>query len=122
MRHEPHKQSEKPQNNAVARRSPQEIEWIVVIERMHLYNQGLPCGAAALRRYLREHDGVQPLPSVRQIGQVLTRYGLTYGRTGWYEGEDLDRLPVAAQIPEAERRSLPSLAVLGGGLATNTGT
>jgi hypothetical protein len=85
-------------------RSPDDIEQIVVLERLHLYNHGRPCGAAALRRHLREHGSVQPLPSVRQIGQVLTRYGLTYGRTGWYEGEELDWLPASVRIPIAERR------------------
>jgi len=88
-------------------RSPEEIEQIVVLERLHLYNRGLPCGVAALRRYLREHDGVQPLPSAHQISRVLTRYGLTHGRTGWFEGEDLNGLPVSARVPVAQRKHLP---------------
>ena len=88
-------------------RSPEDIEQIVVLERLHLYNRGLPCGAAALRRYLREHDGVQPLPSASQIGQVLTRYGLTHGRIGWTEGEDLNGVPVSARVPVAQRKYLP---------------
>jgi len=85
-------------------RSPAEVEQIVVLERLHLYNQSLPCGAAALRRHLRQHDHIQPLPSVRQIGQVLTRYGLTHGRTGWYAGEEPDWIPASASIPNGERR------------------
>ena len=81
-------------------RSPEDIERIVVMERMHLYNHSLPCGAAALRRHLHEHGGVTPLPSVHQVAQVLTRHGLTHGRTGWYEGE----LPASANIFSNERR------------------
>ena len=85
-------------------RSPEEVEQIVVLERLHLYNRGLPCGAAALRRHLRDHDGVQPLPSVRRIGRILTQHGLTYGRTGWYEGDEPEGRPASARIPTAERR------------------
>lgn len=91
-------------DNAAAPRSPEEIEHIVVMERLHRYNYGLPCGAHALRRHLREDTGLQPLPSTRCINQILTRYGLTHGRTGWYEGEELDRLPASARVPEAQRR------------------
>ena len=85
-------------------RSPEEIEQIVVLERLHLYNRGLPCGAAALRQYLHDQSGVCPLPSVRRISRILTQYGLTYGRTGWYEGDEPDWLPASARIPLAERR------------------
>ena len=84
-------------------RSSDEIEQIVVMERLHCYNHGLPRGASALRTRLRE-QGIQPLPSVRWIGQVLTRHGLTHGRTGWYEGEELDWLPKSAQVPAQKRR------------------
>jgi len=85
-------------------RSSAEVERIVVLERLHLHNKGLPCGAAALCRHLCQHDRIQPLPSVRQISQVLTRYGLTHGRTGWYAGEELDWIPASASIPNGERR------------------
>lgn len=86
------------------RESSEEIEQIVVMERLHLYNKGLPCGATALHRHLRDACLVVALPSVSRIGKILTQYGLTYGRTGWYEGEELDWLPASAQIPIAERR------------------
>jgi len=85
-------------------RSPEEVEQIVILERLHLYNRGRPCGAAVLREHLREYGSGLPLPSVRKIGQVLTRYGLTHGRTGWYEGEDPDSLSGLAGILTAERR------------------
>jgi hypothetical protein len=79
--------------------SSEEIEQLVVMERLHRYTQGLPCGAVALRQRLREHYSVRPLPSTRWIGQVLTRHGLTHGRTAWYEGEEPDSLPNSAQAP-----------------------
>lgn len=85
-------------------RSPQEVEQIVVLLRLNLYNRGLPCGATALRRRLHEHHRLNPLPSSRRIGEILNRYGLTYGRTGWYEGDEPDGLPALAQTPKAERR------------------
>jgi hypothetical protein len=93
-----------PQQETAALRSPEEIEQIVVMERLHLYNRGLPCGAAALHRYLDDHDAVRPLPSLHRIRRILTQYGLTYGRTGWYPGDEPEWLPASARIPLAERR------------------
>ena len=93
-------------DNAAAPRSPEEVEYIVVLERLHRYNYGLPCGAAALRRHLRDDASLHPLPSVRRISQILTVYGLSHGRTGWHEGEELDWLPASAHVPEAQRRHL----------------
>ena len=91
-------------HTAAVPRSLKEVEHIVAMERLHRYNHGLPCGASALRRHLREEIGLHPLPSLRRIRQILTQYGLTYGRTGWYDGEDLERLPNSARVPEARRR------------------
>jgi hypothetical protein len=85
-------------------RSTEQIESIVCFARLHLYNKGLPCGAAALRRYLRREMDLSPLPSVGRIGKILTLYGLTHRRTGWYEGEELHWLPASAHVPEAQRR------------------
>ena len=68
--------------------SPYEIEQIVVMERLHLYNHGLPCGAKVIRRIL-ESEGVEPLPSVSTIGRILSRNYLTHNRTGYYP-EDYD--------------------------------
>lgn len=83
-----HNETQTPDANPMtASRSLKEIEQIVVLTRLSLYNCGLPCGAAALRRHLRQHDDVCPLPSVRRIGQWLVRHGLTHARTGWYAGE-----------------------------------
>ena len=38
---------------AVAPQSSEEVEHIVVMERLHRYNHGLPCGAVALHRHLQ---------------------------------------------------------------------
>ena len=44
--------------------------------------RGLTCGAAAVRARLAAHYHLKPLPSVRTIGRILARNGLTNGRTG----------------------------------------
>ena len=85
-------------------RTPEEVEAIVVIVRLELYNRGMPCGAVALRERLREHVRLRPLPSVRRISRILTLYGLTYGRTGWYDGDAIDGLPVSARVPPDKRK------------------
>jgi len=69
--------------------TPEEIEQIVVMERLHLYNQGLLCGAQAIWRQL-SRQGVPPLPSIGTIGRILSRNCLTHGRTGYYP-EDYNR-------------------------------
>lgn len=89
-------------------RTPQQVEEAVVVARLHLYNHGLPCGAKALRRYLQEQECLRPLPSTRRIGRILTLYGLSHGRTGWYGEETVEDLPAdvprSAWVPPAERR------------------
>lgn len=70
----------------------EEIEEIVVMVRLELYNRELPCGLNAIRRRL-EHDMVRPLLSERTIARILARNGLTYGRTGWYEGDEPEGIP-----------------------------
>jgi putative transposase len=62
---------------------PAKIEQWIVWERLHLYNRGLPCGAWAIRLRLNLL-GIQPLPSVTSIHRILSRNGLTHGRTGIY--------------------------------------
>lgn len=90
-------------NIVAAPRTAEEVEHIVVMAQLHRYNHGLLCGAHAIHRHLQAEALLHPLPSVRRIGSILARYGLTHGRTGWYEGEHLDGLPPSAQVP-AERR------------------
>jgi len=64
-----------------------EIEQIVVLQRLHLYNRGLPCGAKAIRKLL-EQEGVRPLPSLCTVKRILSTNCLTYGRTGYYPGDE----------------------------------
>jgi hypothetical protein len=61
----------------------EEIEQIVILERLHLYNRGLPCGAQVIHRRL-ERVGIQPLPSISTINRILSRNCLTHRRTGYY--------------------------------------
>jgi hypothetical protein len=82
----------------------EEAEHIVVMERLHRYNCGLPCGVGALRQHLREQARLHPLPSARRIGRILCDYGLTHGRTGWHEGENVDWLPAASRVPQSQRK------------------
>ena len=67
-------------------RSAAEIEQIVIMVRLNLYNRQLPCGAQAIRRYLQhlEDTIVTPLPSLSTINRILSRNGLTHRRTGHY--------------------------------------
>jgi len=81
-----------------------ELDELVVFERLCLNNQNKPCGAGALRKRLRDHYHLCPLPSRRRIAKILLAYGLTYRRTGWYEGEELDWLPSSSQVPPEQRR------------------
>ena len=96
---------------AVAPPAPEQVEEAVAVARLHLYNQGLPCGPAALQRYLHDQH-LRPLPSTRRIARILTLYGLTHGRTGWYGERTADDLPAgvppSAWVPPAQRRYLTS--------------
>ena len=61
----------------------EKIEQIVIMERLHLYNHGTPCGPQAIHKRLQQ-EGICPLPSLSTIKRILTRHGLTHGRTGHY--------------------------------------
>lgn len=68
----------------LALRTSKEIEEIVKLARLELYNRGEFCGAQAIRWWLEDQQ-VQPLPCMRTINRVLARHGLTHRRTGRYE-------------------------------------
>ena len=70
--------------NSTKNRSKREIEEIVVMVRLELYNRGLPCGAEKIRRKMKDVYHVLPLPSKSMISRILSRKCLTHGRTGWY--------------------------------------
>ena len=63
-----------------------EIEEIVKMVRLNLYNQDLFYGAQAIH-WEMEELGVKPLPSIRTINRILSRNDLTYRRTGKYEAK-----------------------------------
>jgi transposase InsO family protein len=67
-------------------RTAAEIEEIVKMVRLSLYNQNLFCGAQAIL-WEMEDLGVIPLPSARTINRILARNELTHRRTGKYEAK-----------------------------------
>jgi len=65
-------------------RTPEEIEEIVKMVRLNLYNRDLFCGAQAIHWEL-DSLLVRPLPSLSTISRILSRNELTHRRTGRYE-------------------------------------
>jgi hypothetical protein len=60
-----------------------DIEQIVKMVRLTLYNRGLPCGPKVIYKNLLKLY-VHPLPSITTIKRILARHGLTHRRTGHY--------------------------------------
>jgi len=81
-----------------ASRTPQEVEEIVKMVRLNLYNKDLFCGAQAIHWEL-EDLGVKPLPSLRTINRILSRYELTHRRTGKYEAKGTPYPALPSQWP-----------------------
>jgi hypothetical protein len=69
-------------------RTAYEIEKMVTLLRLHFYNRAQRCGATVIQHHMKELQ-VKPLPSVATIGRILTRCGLTHGRTGIYEEDGI---------------------------------
>lgn len=84
--------SRRPIRNS--RKTPPQVEQIVKIVRLSLYNRDLFCGAQAILWELQDL-GVSPLPSIRTINRILSRNGLTHRRTGVYvpKGKAYPKLP-----------------------------
>lgn len=59
-----------------------EMEDIIVMERLYLYNRSLPCGASVLYKRLKQ-CGVINVPSPRTIHRILHKHCVTNGRTGY---------------------------------------
>ena len=57
-----------------------QIDDIIEMGRLHLYNQGVPCGPASILVYLAERE-CHPLPSEYRIKKVLRERNLIYGWT-----------------------------------------
>lgn len=87
-------QDQSKQPRISPRRTTNEIEEIVKMVRLSLYNKGLFCGDQAILWELEDMQ-VQPLPSLRTINRILNRHGLTHRRTGRYEpkGKRYPELP-----------------------------
>ena len=90
-------QMERDENACAGVQTPEQVEQIVVMARLELYNRNRPCGAEALRQRLDQHYHLRPLPSERTIGRILARNGLTHGRTGWYGGDDPQDVPASVK-------------------------
>ena len=60
-----------------------EIEEIVAMVRLTRYNHGHSHGANAILQEMESME-VRPLPSLKNIARILTRLGLSNGRTGHY--------------------------------------
>jgi len=78
--------------------TPAEVEEIVKMVRLNLYNQDLFCGAQAIYWEMEEH-GVRPLPSIRTINRILSRNDLTHRRTGKYEAKGTAYPKLPSLIP-----------------------
>lgn len=85
-------QSRRPLSNPF--RTPAEIEKIVELVRLDLYNSDLFCGNQAIQWKLIDME-VQPVPSLSTIGRILRRRELTHRRTGRYtpKGKKYPDLP-----------------------------
>jgi putative transposase len=75
-------------------RTPAEIERIVELVRLSLYNRDRFCGNQAIQWELIDME-VQPVPSLSTIGRILRRRELTHRRTGRYtpKGKKYPELP-----------------------------
>ena len=60
-------QMAREENARAGVRSKEEVEEIVIMERLHLYNHGQPCGPKALHQRLDQHYSLKPLPSERNF-------------------------------------------------------
>lgn len=65
-------------------RTPAEIEEIVEMVRLSLYNKGLFYGNQAVQLELESME-IRPIPSLRIISRILCRRDLTHCRTGRYQ-------------------------------------
>ena len=85
-------QSRRPHSSP--NRTPAEIERIVEMVRLNLYNKDLFCGNQAIQWELIDME-VQPVPSLSTIGRILRRRELTHRRTGRYtpKGKKYPTLP-----------------------------
>jgi hypothetical protein len=83
-----------------------EIEEIVIMFRLHLYNRDLLYGPHAIRN-LMMREAIFPLPSISTIKRILSRNCLTHRRTGYYpEDHDPKTMRATCDRGSGTRRSL----------------
>lgn len=82
----------------IVNRTPKEIEEIVKMVRLNLYNKDMFCGAQAILWELADLD-VKPLPSLSTINRILSRNELTHRRTGKYEAKGTPYPKLPSQLP-----------------------
>ncbi len=93
-----------------------EIEEIVKLVRLSLYNQDLFYGAQAIR-WEMEDLCVRPLPSLRTINRILERAELTHRRTGRYQPKGKAYPKLVAKWPgEVHQTDFAGPLYLRGGL------
>jgi putative transposase len=73
-----------PSQNLIAGYTREEIKEIVIMIRLELYNNGLCCGAKAIKNKM-ENDDIEPVPSESTIKRILSNKSLTHGRIGFYD-------------------------------------
>ena len=93
-------QTKRPHSNS--RQLPIEVVEAVKLARLHLYNQGLFCGAQAISWEL-EALQVSPLPSLRTISRIVSREGLTTDARGYEpKGKRIGCGPAANEVHQSD--------------------
>ncbi len=80
-------------------RTPKELEELVRVTRLSLYNAGEFCGPEAIR-WRMEEEGETP-PSASTIKRILRRHSLTHKRTGRYQPKGKSYPKLSATAPNA---------------------
>ena len=78
-----------------------EIEEIVKLVRLSLYNRIVFCGAQAIALGTGRPWREQPIPSLRTINRILVRNDLTNRRTGRYQPKGKAYPVLPAELPES---------------------
>ena len=90
--------------HSLARQTPGEVVEAVKLTRLSLYNQGVFCGAQAIRWELADLL-FSPLPSLRTINRILAREDLTHRRAGRYEPKGRSYPVLEATTPNQVHQS-----------------
>jgi hypothetical protein len=105
-------QMAREENACAVARTPEEVEQLVIMARLKLYNGWKPCGPKAVRERLCEHYSVKSPPSERTIARLLDKHGLSHARTGCHAGHGPDRQQTRDQRSEPGKRCEQSTVVL----------